>query len=98
MDRDGGEEQERDRPAGKHHDRHGAARRVQPQDGAGPADAGPDLVGEQGEAQLPRGQPRAVSHPGRQPQPAQRRPPLGHGHAVEQEDGGPAAPPFGRSV
>ena len=56
VDRDSGEEQERDRPAGQHHDRHRAAGRMQPQDTGRPADAGPDPVGDQREGQLRRGQ------------------------------------------
>src|SRR5689334_10915464 len=55
VDRDSGEEQERDRPAGQHHDRHRAAGRMQPQDTGRPADAGPDPAGGQREGQLPGG-------------------------------------------
>jgi hypothetical protein len=71
---------------------------MQAQHGAGPADAGPDPVGEQRERQLPGGQPRAVPHPGGQPEPAQRRPALRLGQAGQQVHHGGAAMTLGRSV
>ena len=59
---------------------------------------GPDPVGEQRDRQLRGGQPRAMTHPGRQAEPAQRRPALREGQAGQQIERGSAAVTVGRGV
>jgi hypothetical protein len=68
------------------------------EDGARPAGRGPDPVGQQRHRQLGRGQPRAATPAGRDPEPAQRDAALRGAQAGQQVNGGAAAVTLGRGV